>query len=95
MDMRARIEARLTQALAPLRLEVIDESHRHEGHAGARPGGGTHFRVEAISTVFTGKTRVQRQRIVHGALEAEFADGVHALSLQLSAPEDDAGARGA
>ena len=91
MSMRETIEARLNDTLAPLRLAVTDESDRHEGHAGARSGGGTHFRVEAVSSAFAGKTRLECQRIVYRALESELAGSVHALSLHLLAPEHDRG----
>jgi BolA protein len=86
MGMRERIVERLTAALAPARLEVIDESHRHAGHSGARPGGETHYRVEIVSAAFSAKSRVQRHRLVYDALTAEIADGVHALALDARAP---------
>ena len=84
--MRERIIAKLSQALAPVALEVIDESHRHAGHAGAREGGETHYRVRVASAAFAGKSRLERHRMVNAALAAEFADGVHALALQTDAP---------
>lgn len=81
-----RIEAKLKAALAPGRLRVIDESARHVGHAGARPGGETHFRVEVETAAFAGLSRLDRQRRVHAILAEELAGGVHALSMALSAP---------
>jgi BolA protein len=84
--MQDRIQARLTEALTPTEIEITDESHKHAGHGGARAGGETHYRVEVVSAVFAGKSRVQRHRMVYAALDAEFADGVHALALVTRAP---------
>ena len=86
MIMQERIVARLTEALNPSFLHVIDESDRHAGHAGARPGGGTHYRVRIVSAKFAGLSRVARHRFVYGLLPAEFADGLHALALDAKAP---------
>ena len=86
MRMQERIEARLTEALAPARLEIVDESALHAGHAGARAGGETHYRVSVVSAAFAGRSRVQRHRLVYDALAGEIADGVHALSLDVRAP---------
>jgi BolA protein len=84
------IERKLTDAFAPTRLAVIDESHRHAGHAGARPEGETHFRVEMVSAAFAGKSRVARQRLVYAALADELRAHVHALQLATLAPDEDA-----
>jgi len=81
-----RLRARLERDFAPERLEVRDESHKHEGHAGWRPEGETHFHVTMTSAAFAGQSRVARQRMVHRALADELADWVHALSLTLTAP---------
>jgi BolA protein len=86
MRMDERIRTRLTEALAPAALEIVDESALHAGHSGARAGGETHYRVVVTAHAFAGKTRVQRHRLVYAALAAEFADGVHALSLDARAP---------
>lgn len=83
-----RIHAALTQGFAPLRLEVVDDSHRHAGHAGARPEGETHYSVLLVSEAFTGMNRVARSRAVHEALAGEFAGGLHALALTLRAPAE-------
>jgi BolA protein len=83
------ITRKLTEAFAPHHLDVIDESHRHEGHAGHRPGEQTHFRVYIVSNAFRGKSRLERHRMVNGALSAELAGGVHALAIQASAPGED------
>ena len=89
MQVRAAIEKKLAAALAPQRLSVVDESHRHVGHAGARPQGETHFRVEIVSPAFAGLSRVARQRLVYDVLAAELKGPVHALALQTRTPEED------
>ena len=86
MIMQERIVARLTAALDPILLDVVDESDHHAGHAGAREGGGTHYRVRVVSAQFERQSRVERHRLVHGLLTAEFADGLHALALVAKAP---------
>ncbi|MDC7784564.1 BolA family transcriptional regulator [Rhodoplanes sp. TEM] len=86
MLVRDVMTEKLSAAFAPASLEVIDESHRHEGHAGARPGGQTHFRVRIVSEAFRGKSRLDRHRAVNQALAAEIAGGVHALAIEASAP---------
>jgi BolA protein len=83
-----RIHAALTADFAPLRLEVVDDSHQHAGHAGAAPGGETHYSVLLVSEAFTGMNRVARSRAVHAALAEEFAGGLHALALTLRAPSE-------
>jgi BolA protein len=84
--MQERIVARLTAALDPTLLDVLDESDRHAGHAGAREGGGTHYRVRVVSGQFERQSRIERHRLVYGLLSAEFADGLHALALIAKAP---------
>lgn len=79
---------KLTEALAPTHLVIIDESHRHAGHAGARPEGETHFRIEIVSEKFAGLSRIERQRLVHQVLSTELAGRVHALSLTTRTPEE-------
>jgi BolA family transcriptional regulator, general stress-responsive regulator len=85
MSMQQRIVEKLTQAFAPDRLDVVDESHLHAGHAGASPGGETHFRVHIVSKAFDGKSRIERHRMVNGILSAELAGGVHALAIHAEA----------
>src|ERR1043166_7446957 len=80
------ITEKLTKAFAPESLRVLDESHQHEGHAGHRPGGETHFRVYIVSDAFKGKSRIERHRMVNAALASELAEGVHALAIHASAP---------
>jgi BolA protein len=76
----------LTEAFAPQSLNVLDESHQHEGHAGHRPGGQTHFRVYIVSEAFKGKTRIERHRMINESLSGELASGVHALAIHAAAP---------
>ena len=80
------IMEKLTKAFAPASLRVVDESHQHEGHAGHRPGGQTHFRVYIVADAFRGKTRIERHRMINAALASELADRVHALAIHPSAP---------
>jgi BolA family transcriptional regulator, general stress-responsive regulator len=82
MNRVARIERLLNDALAPHHLEVVDESHLHAGHAGARDGGETHYRVTVAASIFEGESRVARQRRINDLLAGEFADGLHALSIR-------------
>jgi BolA family transcriptional regulator, general stress-responsive regulator len=83
------MERKLTQALAPQRLNIVDDSEKHKGHAGYREGGQTHFRVEVVSDAFAGQSRVARQRRVYQILAEELAGGVHALQLTTLTPEED------
>ncbi len=85
-DRATRIEAALRLAFAPVALHVADDSARHAGHAGAAPGGQTHYTVAMVAAAFTGTSRVERSRAVHAALAAEFATGLHALTLALRTP---------
>jgi BolA protein len=80
------IRKKLDAAFSPSRLDVIDDSDRHAGHAGAREGGESHFTVLLESVAFAGVGRVQRQRMVYGALTEELAGPVHALSVKALAP---------
>ncbi len=83
------IRAKLNTTLTPTRLSVVDDSGRHVGHAGARPGGETHYVVEIASAKFEGLSRVARQRLVYGILAGEFEGGMHALALTTLTPEED------
>lgn len=85
------IEQRLSLALAPDQLEVIDESGRHQGHAGARPGGESHFRVIIVANAFAGRSRIERQRMVFEALGDLMQNEIHALAIVARAPGERAG----
>jgi len=88
-DAVAEALARVRAALAPLEplaLELEDESHRHEGHGGHRPGRLTHLRVRILSEAFRGQGRVARHRTVNGLLAEEIARGLHALAIEAKAP---------
>lgn len=84
----SRIEQLVKTRFAPEAFELTDDSSRHAGHAGARPGGETHYRLRLVSAAFAGLGRVARQRLVHETLAAEFDAGLHALSLELKAPDE-------
>ena len=86
MATRDLITQKLTEAFAPARLEVIDESHQHVGHAGHRPGGQTHYRVYIVSDAFQGKSRLERHRLINETLSSELQGGVHALAIHANAP---------
>jgi BolA protein len=90
-----RIAATLTARFAPVALRVVDDSARHAGHAGAAPGGETHYSVLMVAPAFAGMSRVARSRAVHDALAAEFASGLHALALTLRTPAEQAAAQSA
>jgi BolA family transcriptional regulator, general stress-responsive regulator len=89
MTIAERIRAKLEAGLRPVRLAVIDDSHRHGGHVGARPGGETHFRVEVVSPDFIGRSRLERQRTVYALLAEEMAERVHAVQITALAPAED------
>ena len=85
------ITEKLRKAFAPESLHVEDESHRHEGHAGHRPGGETHFRLYIVSKAFRGKSRLERHRMINVALASELAGSVHALAIHAAAPGENLG----
>lgn len=87
-DTAQMIHQRLTDAFQPDRLEVIDDSAKHAGHTGARPGGQTHYTVRITSAAFAGMSRVAKHRAVYAALEGLFAQGLHALAIDATAPEE-------
>jgi BolA protein len=86
MTIKDLISNKLTKAFTPQSLDVVDESHKHEGHAGHRPGGESHFRVMIVAEAFRGKSRIERHRMINTTLAAELAGGVHALAIHASAP---------
>jgi len=77
-----RMEALLTEALKPTLLNIIDESHLHAGHAGAREGKG-HFRVQITSAAFDGMRMIQKHRLIYDSLGKMMQDDIHALSIEL------------
>jgi BolA protein len=85
-DVADRIRAKLTAEFSPTRLDVVDDSDKHQGHAGHRPGGESHFSVVIESEAFSGMGRVDRQRRVNRVLSEELAGPVHALSIRATAP---------
>lgn len=76
----------LEERLRPTQLAVLDESDQHIGHGGWREGGETHFRIDIVSEAFSGKSRVERHRLVNDALKGAFDQGLHALAIQAKAP---------
>lgn len=87
MTVQDTLRAKLTAALKPTRLEIVDESHLHAGHSGARPEGETHFRIEIVSAAFAGLSRLAQQRLVYGVVADELRTRVHALALSTRTPE--------
>lgn len=96
MRVAARIRKKLNEALKPERLEIVDESFRHIGHAGARSHGvtqdlgETHFRIEIVSAAFEGEGRIARQRRVYAILAEDLKTDIHALSLVTLTPQEAA-----
>jgi BolA protein len=88
MTIQAEIEAKLTEALRPESLVVVNESHLHAGHhhGGFDGSGETHFRVRVVSAAFAERSRVERHRLVNTILKAELDGSVHALAIEASAP---------
>jgi BolA protein len=80
------ITEKLREAFTPQSLRVEDESHQHAGHAGHRPDGETHFRLYIVAEAFSGKSRLERHRMINAALAAELKGGVHALAIHAAAP---------
>ena len=89
MQVRDAIERNINKALSPARLVIEDESARHAGHAGSRPGGETHFNVTVVAESFTGKSRVERQRMVYAALKELMESRIHALAMTTLTPAED------
>lgn len=79
------IRTALDSAFSPSRLEVVDESERHRGHAGYQEGGESHFRVVIRAPAFAGQSRLARHRAVHEALGPDLVSSIHALSLDIDA----------
>ncbi|MEQ8656931.1 MAG: BolA family protein [Hyphomicrobiales bacterium] len=85
MSVQSVLEAKLKLAFRPEALDVRDESSQHEGHAGARPGGETHYRVYIVAKAFEGKSRVAMHRMINEVLADELSGPVHALAIHASA----------
>ena len=90
MSVADAIRAKLTAAFAPQRLDIYDESEKHHGHAGARDGGESHFRVMIVSAAFGGLSRVDRHRRINETLADELRAQVHALALTTLTPDEAA-----
>jgi BolA protein len=88
MQIASRIRSRLDAALSPTKLDLVDESARHAGHAGARPEGETHFRLTIVAETFAGKRLVDRQRMVYTALGDLMRTDIHALSITALSPAE-------
>ena len=88
MTVKENIEKKVNEALSPEFLEVIDESHKHAGHVGARPEGETHFHINMTASALNDQNRVARQRTIYKILSEELAGPVHALSLTLKGTND-------
>jgi len=94
VTLRATIEAELTEALRPQRLEVVNESHLHAGHHHLEDGheatfdgaGETHLRIRIVAAAFAGKSRVERHRMVNALVAGQLKAGLHALAIEASAP---------
>ena len=86
-DRAAVLRTRISEALAPVELEITDESARHAGHAGAASGGG-HYIVHIVSAAFEGKNLIQRHRLVYDAVGDMMQSEIHALSIQARTPEE-------
>jgi BolA protein len=82
-----KIRSRLTAALAPMTLEIVDESHRHAGHEGARDGRG-HFAVSIVSAAFAGELPLARHRRVYAALGELMQTDIHALTIRARTPQE-------
>lgn len=89
MEVATSIRDTLTRAFDPRRIEVIDESARHAGHAGARPEGESHFRVTVVADFFEGMSRVERHRAVNSALSSLMGNKIHALALKVLTPGEE------
>jgi BolA family transcriptional regulator, general stress-responsive regulator len=82
----AQLRSAIERELTPLKLEINDDSAQHAGHAGAREGG--HFRVQVVATVFSGRSQLERHRLVYAAVAPLMGQGVHALSIIARSPEE-------
>lgn len=88
MSVAKKIEMLLTEQMAPVSLQVIDDSAKHAGHAGASPAGESHFTVKIVSNAFAGKNAIARHRMVYAALKPLLDAGLHALAIEAKAPSE-------
>ena len=88
MSVERDIRNKLTEAFAPEALEIVNDSHRHAGHAGSPGTGESHFTIKVVSAAFAGKSRLERHRMVSEVLSAELAGRIHALAVTALAPEE-------
>jgi stress-induced morphogen len=88
MSVEQSIREKLTEAFEPEALEIINESHRHTGHAGSPGTGESHFAVKVVSSAFAGKSRLERHRMVNDVLAEELSGNIHALALSALSPEE-------
>ncbi len=95
MSVAELIQRKINDRLSPSRLEVIDESHLHAGHAGAREGGESHFRLHVVADQFEGLSRVARQRLINDILREELTGPIHALAMKTLTPDEAAAAEAA
>jgi len=88
MTMEHSIKEKLIRAFAPEALDVVNDSHRHAGHAGSPGTGESHFSVKVVSDAFAGKSRLERHRMVNEVLAEELAGKIHALAITALAPSE-------
>ena len=88
MSMIKSLEKKLQSAFSPQKLEILNESHLHAGHAGARPEGETHFRITVVSARFTDLSLVKRHRLINEALAEELRGPIHALAIKALSPDE-------
>lgn len=88
MHMDELIKRLIEENLEPIEYKLINESHKHAGHAGDDGSGQTHYKLMVVSNLFEGQSRVQRQRHVMQQLKAAFDQGLHAISMKLSTPDE-------
>lgn len=88
MTIAQEIEKKLQAGLGPARIEIINNSHKHRGHAGDNGSGESHFSVRVVAAAFAGRSQVERQRAVYALLQDELQGPVHALALTTQTPEE-------
>jgi len=89
MSVADTIRRKLTDALAPTRLDIVDDSARHAGHSGAAPGGESHFKVTVVADAFENKSRIERHMLVNEALAEELRGPVHMLQIKAMTPAEE------